>query len=169
MSLRVKCDASKINSERRQRSPWKEVGALSIRKKLISLALISMVSGVTFATAQDQTRARHLRAAPAYSEEQEFVVDSELALGTMSLNMSVDPTGDVDHDFVAMMMPHHQGAIDVARAELKYGHNEVLRRLALSIIAEREREMSVMRDAFSEPAASNTPATSEHPSGQAKP
>ncbi len=142
MSLQAELDASKINSARHPPPPWKEVvsfrGALSIRKKLISLALISMVSGLSFATAQDQTRARRLRAAPANSEEQEFVV-------------------------------HHQGAIDVARAELKYGHNEELRRLALSIIAEREREMSVMGDAFKEPAASNTPATSEHPSGQAKP
>jgi hypothetical protein len=59
MSLQAELDASKINSARHQPPPWKEVvsfrGALSIRKKLISLAPISMVSGLTFATAQDQT------------------------------------------------------------------------------------------------------------------
>ena len=78
--------------------------------------------------------------------------------------MAVDSTGNVDRDFVAMMIPHHQGAIDVARAELKYGRNEELRQLALSIVAEREHEMSVMRNAFGEPAVSNTPVTSEHSS-----
>ena len=49
----------------------------------------------------------------------------------------------------------------VARAELKYGHNQELRHLALSMIAEREHEMSVMRNAFGAPAASDT---SEHSS-----
>ena len=61
-----------------------------------------------------------------------------------------DPTGDVDRDFVALMMPHQQGAIDMARAELKYGHKEELRRLAQSIIAETEHEMSAMRGAVGE-------------------
>lgn len=73
----------------------------------------------------------------------------------------------VDRDFVAMMMPHHQGAIDVARAELKYGHNEGVRRVAQSIIAERENEMSAVRAAVGQlmPAqSSGTPTTSERPS-----
>jgi hypothetical protein len=38
--------------------------------------------------------------------------------------MTAERTGDVDQDFVAMMTPHHQGAIDIARAELKYGHTK---------------------------------------------
>jgi uncharacterized protein (DUF305 family) len=37
---------------------------------------------------------------------------------------------DVDRDFVSMMIPHHQAAIEMAQAELRYGHNEILRRLA---------------------------------------
>jgi hypothetical protein len=43
-----------------------------------------------------------------------------------------------------LMIPHHQGAIDVARAELKYGHNEGVRRIAQSMIAERENEISLV-------------------------
>lgn len=39
-------------------------------------------------------------------------------------DMRVKPSGDVDHNFVAPMIPHHQGAIDMARAELRYGKNE---------------------------------------------
>jgi uncharacterized protein (DUF305 family) len=38
--------------------------------------------------------------------------------------MSIKPTGNVDQDFVAMIVPHHQGAIDMAQAELRHGHNE---------------------------------------------
>ena len=168
MSVQVKCDASKIDSAARQPSPSNRVmflrGPLFIRKTLISLAIMSLVSWLTFAISQGQTKANDLRAAPATRSDQRFIIDSALAMSTMSLNMTVDSTGDVDRDFVAMMMPHHQGAIDVARAELKYGHNEGLRQLALSMIAEREHEMSVMRNAFAEPAAGDTSVTSEHSS-----
>jgi uncharacterized protein (DUF305 family) len=57
----------------------------------------------------------------------------------MSLEMSVDPIGDVDRDFVAMMIPHTQGAIDMARVELKHG------------FAERENEISHMRSGIGNP------------------
>ena len=58
--------------------------------------------------------------------------------------MTIKPTGDVDRDFVAMMVPHHQGAVDMAKAELQYGHNERLRRLAQEIFLAQEREITVM-------------------------
>jgi uncharacterized protein (DUF305 family) len=83
--------------------------------------------------------------------------------------MTAERTGDVDRDFVAMMMPHHQGAIDIARAELKYGHNEELLRLARDIIVEQEHEMLVMRGTVGEPTSAQsteTPeTTSEHATG----
>ncbi len=44
-----------------------------------------------------------------------------------------------------MMAPHHQGAIDMAQAELRYGHNEQLRRLAQEIIVEQQQEIVAMR------------------------
>jgi hypothetical protein len=170
MSLQPILDASNAHSAFRRSTRWSVAGSFRdlpfIRKRLILLAIISSISGLPVALAQHQTDARHVRVAPTDSDEQEFVVDSELALGKMSLDMSVDPTGNVDRDFVAMMMPHHQGAIDLARAELKYGHNEDLRRMAQSIIAGRENEMSTMRAAVGQlmPAeSSNTRVTSEHP------
>jgi uncharacterized protein (DUF305 family) len=70
--------------------------------------------------------------------------------------MSADSTGDVDRDFAALMIPHHQGAIDIARAELKYGHNEKLRGLAQDIIMERKHEMSAMRSIIGEPPTAQT-------------
>jgi len=54
-------------------------------------------------------------------------------------------TGDPDHDFAAMMIPHHQGAIDMAKAELLYGKDPVLLRLAQEIIVTQDQEITVMR------------------------
>lgn len=58
---------------------------------------------------------------------------------------AVSATGDVDYDFAAMMIPHHQGAIDMARAVLLEGKDPVLRRLAQQIITEQQTEIDVMR------------------------
>ena len=53
-------------------------------------------------------------------------------------------TGDPDHDFAAMMIPHHQGAVDMAKVELIYGKDPVLRRLAQEIVVTQEQEIVVM-------------------------
>jgi hypothetical protein len=71
-------------------------------------------------------------------------------MSNMSKKMLVKPTSDMDHDFAAMMIPHHQGAIEMARAELQYGRNEELRQLARNIVAQQEREISIMRRAIGE-------------------
>src|SRR5260370_27735076 len=65
--------------------------------------------------------------------------------------MAVKPTGDIDHDFVAMMEPHHQGAIGMALAELRYGRNEQLRRIAQEIVVEQQQEIIAMRLALGQP------------------
>lgn len=62
--------------------------------------------------------------------------------------MAAKPTGNPDHDFAAMMIPHHQGAIDMAKAQLLYGHDPVLRRLAQEIIVAQQQEIEVMRRAL---------------------
>jgi uncharacterized protein (DUF305 family) len=79
------------------------------------------------------------------SDETPFLSENESAMNKMMADMTVKPTGDVDRDFVAMMVPHHQAAVDMARAELKYGHNELLRRLAKQIVANQQQEITVMR------------------------
>jgi len=54
-------------------------------------------------------------------------------------------TGDPDRDFVTMMIPHHQGAIDMAKAILLYGKDEQLKRLAQEIIADQQNEVQLMQ------------------------
>jgi uncharacterized protein (DUF305 family) len=54
-------------------------------------------------------------------------------------------TGDADHDFVAHMIPHHQGAVAMAKVELKYGKDAKLRALAKEIIASQDKEIAFMK------------------------
>lgn len=77
--------------------------------------------------------------------EAPFLQETAAAMAKMMAAMAVRPSGDVDRDFVAAMVPHHQGAIEMAQAQLRYGHNEQLRRLAQEIIVEQTQEIAVMR------------------------
>jgi uncharacterized protein (DUF305 family) len=67
------------------------------------------------------------------------------AMARMDSGMSIRHSGDPDRDFAAMMIPHHQGAIDMAKAELQFGRDPVLRRLAQGIIVEQQQEIELMR------------------------
>ena len=73
------------------------------------------------------------------------------AMKKMMNEMAVRPTGDVDVDFVAMMVPHHQGAIDMAVTVLRYGRNPQIRRLAQEIIVTQQQEIAAMRLAVGQP------------------
>src|SRR5712672_3708393 len=150
-----------------------------VRKRAISIATTSLVAATSFALAEDSTRAYHVRGTrpiqyvadrPDYSIEQSFLSENDAAMNKMMADMTIKPTGDVDRDFVAMMVPHHQGAIDMARAELRYGHNEQLRRLAQEIVVTQQQEIAVMQRALGDksaasptkPAAVSSPPTMSH-------
>ena len=97
----------------------------------------------------------------ATPDENAFLAENEVAMSKMMSAMEAKPTGDVDRDFVAMMNPHHQGAIDMAVIELRYGKNEQLRRIAQEIIVDQMQEIAAMKLAIGEPATDTTPAPTQ--------
>src|SRR6266849_6926372 len=150
-----------------------------VRKRVISLATTASVAATSLALAQGSTSSYHVRGAmpvqyvadrPDYYEESPFLSENDAAMNKMMADMTVKPTGDVDRDFVAMMVPHHQGAVDMAKAELRYGHNEQLRRMAQEIVVNQQQEIAVMQRALGDksaasptkPAAVSSPPTMSH-------
>jgi hypothetical protein len=139
-----------------------------MRKRAIQLAMTALVAAMSFALAQDPMKVFHVRGAmpiqyvadrPDYAAEGPFLAENDAAMSKMMADMTIKPTGDIDRDFVAMMAPHHQGAVEMAKAELKYGHNEQLRRLAQEIVVSQQQEIAVMRLAIGEklPASATEP------------
>ena len=75
----------------------------------------------------------------------QFTQDMDASMKEMDHDMSVAPMdGNADHDFAAMMIPHHQGAVEMAKAELSHGRDPTMRRLAEEIIADQKSEIDLM-------------------------
>lgn len=83
--------------------------------------------------------------------EASFMAENQAAMSKMMKDMAVAPSGNVDADFIAMMIPHHQGAVEMAEAELQYGHNTKLRRIARNIIAGQTQQIGAMKTALGQP------------------
>jgi len=120
-------------------------------KKAYSYSIVTtllfalVVSSVVVVFAQHSHQGHDVLTQPAGAQDKSFEQLMDNAMMTMDSGMKAAPmTGDPDHDFAAMMIPHHQGAIDMAKAELLYGKDTVLRRLAQEIIVNQEQEIDVM-------------------------
>lgn len=156
-----------------KRSPvntFHKVCALSICGALLP-TLFSLPAG---AAAESRPMPMHQHAGMASAPPPPFVATTakpfeglmDDAMRVMNDGMERAPmNGDPDHDFAAMMIPHHQGAIDMAKAVLLYGKNPALRRLAQEIIVTQGSEIAVMRAEL----AKRATARSTNPSPPAKP
>lgn len=92
----------------------------------------------------------------------------EAAMVRMHHDMAIPFSGNADRDFAAMMIPHHQGAIDMALLELRYGRDPRLRRLAQGIIVEQRQEIAVMKQVLADlpkPRDGEAPVEALPPSG----
>lgn len=105
-----------------------------------SLLLMALILSVfTFSASQlvSQVHAHHTED----TSWSELVLSMDRMHSTM---MSVNPANNSDTDFVKLMLPHHQGAVDMAKAEIVYGKDPQMRRLAQEIITDQESEIQLM-------------------------
>ena len=110
-----------------------------VRAVLLALAFVGSVAGDAWA----QQHGGHGTSAGTPSA---FGAEMHAAMNTMSKDMEATPmTGDPDKDFLAMMIPHHAGAVEMARLVLLYGRDPLVRKLAEEIIAAQQAEIVTMR------------------------
>src|ERR1700712_2974470 len=106
----------------------------------LALALAALAATPAFAQQQDMSG----HAMPMQSHN--TARDMMAGMAKMNHDMTAAPTtGNSDRDFVAMMIPHHQGAIDMAQVELREGKDPAIRRLARDIVAAQKKEIAMMQ------------------------
>ena len=111
----------------------------------------------------------HVKHNAMKSPAQPFVVSNSIPFADlmdqsediMNQGMAQAPMlGNPDHDFASMMIPHHQGAVDMAKVELLYGKDPAMRRLAQEIIVSQGSEIAVMQMSLKQFAETHTDNTS---------
>ena len=137
----------------------------AMKKTFISGALALLVLAYpAHASAQQAASADKAEQFHKQTAEASFMAENQAAMSRMMMDMAVKPSGNVDADFTAMMIPHHQGAVDMAEAELHHGHNRKLRRIARNIIAGQRQQIGAMRAALGQPLSEVTSSAAQ--SGQ---
>jgi hypothetical protein len=139
-----------------------------MRNPIFALMAVVMMAGVAADSTPAAAQAANAPGSAGSSalagsptDEGPFLAENNAAMDKMMAGMAVKPTGDVDADFAAMMIPHHQGAIDMALAELRYGKNKQLRRIAQEIIVDQQQEIAAMRLALGQPLPPSTAAPTQ--------
>jgi len=118
-----------------------------------ALVLGTLLSGAAFAQAADP-HAGHNMAMPSSNSASASNAAYAQANAKMHQDMAVPLTGDADVDFLAGMIPHHQGAVDMAEVVLKYGKDPKVKKLAQDIVAAQKKEIAIMQAWLAEKKAS---------------
>jgi uncharacterized protein (DUF305 family) len=119
-------------------------------KTLLSLVVTTtLLASPAFAGKQCHMSGMHGMSHSAVTQDKKTVKLPQVAAyiaanEAMHKGMNISYTGDSDIDFVEGMIPHHQGAIDMAKVQLQYGKDESLKELAKRIITAQEAEIGMM-------------------------
>jgi hypothetical protein len=156
--------STRVRSKPRQHYMKRRFKLISALGAFTAILILAFVLPAEF-PAHSQDRAgvahSHTSAPPLSTSPSAFHAEIAQVNVRMHETMDIVPSGNIERDFLRMMIPHHQGAIDMAVVLLKYGSDERLKRLAQSIIVEQSQEVAYMRtlgDARSK-AASADPTT----------
>jgi len=118
------------------------------RSLLVAVSMAALLSAPAFACDMHKAKAHEhhnaVKASPELRRNSPAVNNYIIANKTMHAGMMIPYTGDPDIDFVAGMIPHHQGAVDMAEVQLKFGRDEELKKLARAIILMQTDEIAMM-------------------------
>jgi uncharacterized protein (DUF305 family) len=101
-----------------------------------------MITGPALAETMDHSAMPGM----AMTSDDPVIAAWQAANAKMHADMDIPFTGDPDTDFLMGMIPHHQGAVDMARIVLEHGRDPEVRKLAQAIIAAQESEIAFMQD-----------------------
>jgi uncharacterized protein (DUF305 family) len=111
----------------------------SINKSTLRMRILLVLISLTSASLIGKLLAQENTNPPSFMQRMDSsMTEMDSAMKAVSMN------GDVDHDFAAMMVPHHQGAIEMAKSELLFGKDPVMRRLAQEILVDQKSEIDAM-------------------------
>jgi uncharacterized protein (DUF305 family) len=120
---------------------WNAIQLVFVSSLVLAASVVILSVGLLRSHAQAETRARGGQPTtdPDWSELVASMDKMHAAMG------AIERSGNSDIDFVRLMLPHHQAAIDMAKTQLLYGKDPQMRRLAQEIITDQQSEIELMQ------------------------